>query len=165
MMTASKLYRVAVFIVISCVLLAGCFYLPQGDEVNITFPSDDSNETSPISVTETGIEVKGFLIAGGGPPDRDIYRDISVRLYAENGKLLCVERVGDWNLSNGTKNVSFQYTNVPHYIVIYSEDFWNEPMTVEYFEYDAKTEEFLPHEAASEDELPVEVSKNRRPLC
>lgn len=158
-------YSLAICTVIVCAFLAGCVYVPQGDEVNITLSPADSKESVPISVSENGIEIDGFLITGGGAADRRVYRDISVRLYGSNRTLMCIEQVGDWNVTTGTKDITFETSSVPQYIIVYSPDFWNEKMTVEYFEYVPTEMIFRSHEAASAEELPVDISETQVDSC
>lgn len=165
----SRLRIVAVVLTTVSMVTAGCFYVPQGDAVSISVygqgeGTDSGVALNPISISGSEFRMKGYLSVGGGAADRSRYRTISVRLYSKSGDLLCVEHVGDWNVTR-TKNVSISRQQIPHYVVVYSPDFWNGPMTVEYFEYDENETVFRPREADSPDELPVKVSDKQADPC
>ena len=148
-------------------ITAGCFYVPQGDEVEISIDGHENGTDialSPISTSDSNFTLNGYLSTGGGAADRTVYRDISLRLYTDDEEILCVERVGDWNVSE-PKNVTVSSPHVPKYVVLYSPDFWNEAMTVEYFTYDPEQQEFVPRDASAEDELPVDVSEDGATAC
>lgn len=153
-----------------CLITSGCMYVPRGDEVEISLYGD-SNQTqsdvalNPISASNSEFVLDGYLATGGGAPDRTVYRDIFILLYAEDKQLICSHRVGDWNVSTGGKDVAFSTTSRPHFVVIHSDDFWNEPMAVEYFVFDTGRGQYLPEDADSEDELPTSVSEVAATPC
>lgn len=150
-------------------LVAGCGFVPQGDAVHISlYGPDTQNESdvalNPISVSGSNFQLEGELVTGGGATNRDLYEDVNILLYRENESLLCSYRVGDWNPTQ-PKRVSVSTNDVPGFVIIYSPDFWNEPMSVEYFVSDDEGTGFVPREATSKEELPVDVSTTRGPEC
>lgn len=163
-------YQLLSLALVACIITSGCMYVPRGSEVRVSLygpTNQEPGETplNPFTVSESEFEVDGELDTGGGAADRSIYRDISIRLYAEDEQLLCSYRVGNWNVSRGRTKVTFSTTHSPHYVVIYSEDFWNEPMTVHYFVFDSDRQQYIPERASSQSELPVSVSDRDAPAC
>lgn len=157
----------ALIVVIALTVTAGCSYVPQAEEVAVSMYSDGADGgvgVSPVRVVDSGVRVDGYLTVGGGEPEQDTYRDVSVRLYRSDGELGCVESVGDWEVRS-TKDVSFSVEWIPAYVVIYAPDFWEGPMVVQYFVFDSEEEEFAPKEASAETELPVTVSGKTEPRC
>lgn len=49
--------------------------------------------------------------------------------------------------------------------MLYSPDFWEESMSVEYFVRSDEGHEFVPHDATSTDELPVDVDTDTDREC
>lgn len=149
------------WVVILAVLIAGCGYVPQGDTVHVSLYGENQQTESdialdPISVTDSEFRIDGDLVTGGGVPDRETYRDVRIHLLSEESELICSRRVGDWD-SSESRSVEVSSNETPHYVIILSPDFWNEPMTVEYFVRDDERDGFDPHEASSKEELPVRV--------
>lgn len=118
----TKILFAAVLIV--SVTLSGC--VPRGDTVRIEF-------NGSFDVTESGFHMEGYLTTEGGIPDQDSYRDITARFYTRNGRLLHEEALGDLG-ADEQLNVTVSLSEVPHYVIFESPDFWQESMGVEYYE-------------------------------
>lgn len=83
-------------------LLAGCMTVPQGDAVDVTLYGEANQSTgdtalNPITYSESEFSIDGELVAEGGAPDRETYRDVSIQLYDENSTFICATPLGGWN--------------------------------------------------------------------
>lgn len=130
--------------------LAGCGYVPEGDTVHINFHGS-------FDTTESGIHINGDLVAERRAAEQDVYRNVTINLFAENGTLLYQEELGDLKARVGRLNVSIKSEFVPRYITFESLDFWNEQMTVDY--YEKVDEGYAVYEATSRSELPEKRTK------
>lgn len=139
------------------VLLAGCAYVPQGDTTEISFYGE-------MNRTESGFEINGSIMAGGGIPERDVYRGVSITLYSANGELLCREPVGQLTVGAGLQ-VTFSTQKQPKYVTVESRDFWKEPMEVDYHVYNSGEELYFLEEAPSKDDLPAGPVSSEKPRC
>lgn len=130
-------------------LLAGCAYVPSGDEANIGF-------TGSLDTSSSSFSMEGNITVGGGIPDRQTYRDVTVNLYSKDGKLLLSKKLGNLQVDVGRLDVSITIQSVPRYVIIESPDFWQEAMQVEY--YVRMDSNYSVEYASARDELPVETT-------
>lgn len=156
-------------VVILAVVVAGCGTVPQGDATHISLYGEENQTASdialnPITYSESEFRIEGDLVAGGGAPDRETYRDVSILLYAEDSTLVCSVTLGDWNPAEQMR-VELSTNEIPQYVIIHSPDFWREPMSVEYFVRNEEPDEFVPHDASSRQELPVRVENVPQREC
>ena len=155
------------FVVVALIaLLSGCT-VPEGEGTTISIYTNnpEANSTlNPIVTSDHQFRLDGYLTSGGGDPDRNVYRDVSVRIYGNDSTLICVRTVGDWS-GHDSKNVSVELDRIPVYVIVYSPDFWDEPMTVKYYQYDREEGDFDTRRAYEESELPVNVSSETGPEC
>lgn len=134
--------------IVLAVLLAGCGTVPQGEAVHISLYGEQNQTPSdialnPITYSQSEFQIEGELVIGGGAPDREAYRDVSILLYAEDSTLMCSASLGGWNPDDRMR-VEISTNHIPHYVIIYSPDFWDEPMSVEYFVRNEERSEFVP---------------------
>lgn len=139
-------------------LMSGCGYVPEGKSVHVALhghegetPADDP--LNPISVSDSEFGLHGELVAERSGLKKDQYRDVSIQLYSGDGQAICLHRIGDW--SGELRIVSISTQTVPTYVILYSPDFWQEPMYVDYFVYDDKQDRFVQETASARDELPI----------
>lgn len=156
-------------VVILAVVATGCGTVPQGDATHISLYGEENQTTSdialnPITYSESEFSIEGDLVAGGGAPDRETYRGVSILLYAADSTLMCSVTLGDWKPSVPMR-VELSTDEVPQYVIIYSPDFWREPMSVEYFVRNDERDEFVPQDASSKEELPIRVENNPQREC
>lgn len=130
-------------------LIAGCAYVPSGDEVNVGF-------TGSLNASSSSFSMEGNITVGGGIPDRQTYRDMTVNLFSEDGDLLLTKKLGNLRTDAGRLDVSIAIQSVPHYVIIESPDFWQEPMQVEY--YVRMDSNYSVEYATARDELPAEIT-------
>jgi hypothetical protein len=97
--------------------------------------------------------MQGVVVTSGGIPDREVYRNISLKFYSEDGTLLYQKLVGDLKTDSPRLEVSIDANIQPKYIVISSSDFYNEPMAVEYYAWDGS--EYVIKSATARSNLPV----------
>lgn len=135
------------FVVVT-VLLAGCARYPSGPEVHVGFYGS-------VSATDSGFVMDGYLQAGGGIADQDRYEAVTLLLTSEDGEELYTENLGDLAV-DGRKNVSVRLNRSvrPYYVVFTSQDFWQEDLTVDYFQWSG--DRYRRREAATRDELPTQ---------
>lgn len=162
-------HQILLSVIMLVALLAGCMTVPQGDAVHVALYGEENNSTgdtalNPITYSQSGFRIEGELVAEGGAPDRETYRDVSILLYDENSTFICATPLGDWN-SDDSIGVEVATDEVPYYVVLYSPDFWEESMSVEYFMRSDERHEFVPHDAPSVDELPVDVDTDTDRAC
>lgn len=133
--------------IIACIFVftPGCGYVPRGDEIHVGFDGS-------FDVSESEFKMEGTLHTGGGAPEQDRFRDVTVKLYTKDGSLIYSENLGDWQVRQKRLNVSIETDKVPHYVVIESEDFWDEKVQVEYFV--RKDSDYAIEYASSKSELP-----------
>lgn len=134
-------------VLVFVVAISGCYY-PQGEEVSVSFHGS-------LTVSDSTFEMEGHVSTGGGIPEEDIYRDVSINLYSENKQQILSRTVGDLNANHGRLNVSFESSDIPYYVTIESPDFWEEPVGVDYYVFDNDTEKYTVFVAGSKEELPV----------
>lgn len=161
--------RIVIFGLLLFTTLAGCVTVPEGDGVTVSlYPHESTNSEEsildPITVTNDSFELDGYLNAGAGAPDRDVYRDVTVRVYNSDKELICIRSVGDWAPTE-TPNVSIQLDSVPNYVIVYSRDFWDSPNEVKYYVYSSETNGFDSKRAYEKDDLPVEISNKSGEEC
>jgi hypothetical protein len=130
------------------VSLAGCGYVPQGEEVHIGY-------RGTLDTSASDFRMEGNLTAGGGNSDRSVYRDVTVKLYSAEDELLHSESLGDMSTDkNLAMTVSIE--TIPHYVIFDSPDFWQEPMQVEY--YVRMEDDYGVEYATDRGELPVKLT-------
>lgn len=149
-------------------VMSGCGYVPEGDTVHVTLVGEEGTTPAevalnPITVSESQIQVEGRLAAENGKLNKEMYRDVAIQLYSESGQPICSQLIGDWE--GDTRPISFSTETIPTYVIIYSPDFWDEPMAVEYFIHDRDRDLFVPEEATTRAELPVDEIQTGIPSC
>lgn len=149
-------------------VMGGCGYVPEGDTVYVNLYGEEGETPAdvalnPITVSESEFQLRGELVADGGKLNKELYRDVSILLYSGEGSVICSHRVGDWK--GNRREVSFSTETIPTYVILYSPDFWQEPMVVDYFFYDSEREVFVSETASSRDELPVDETHTEAPSC
>lgn len=110
---------------VAMLLLAGCAYFPQGEEVNLGF-------RGTLNASASGFQMEGNLSTGGGIPDREVYRDVTIILYSAEGVVIHRENLGDMRTDRRFA-ISIAIDTIPHYVVFDSPDFWQDSMQVEYY--------------------------------
>jgi len=149
-------------IAVGCLLvmpaLAGCGTVPAGEEVTILYDGS-------VNASNGTFHMQGDLIAGGGIPDYEVYHDVSVQLYANDGTKLCSTSVGTVRADAGRHNVSVTAAIVPKYAVITSPDFWHGKMVVNYFEREPNGRKYEKRYAPSREELPNTVDNSDSKSC
>lgn len=141
--------RYRVFLVIALLLMAGCIgnsgTYPDGPAV-LSFSGD-------MSTDDGEFRMNGTVVVGGGVKDQDVYRNVTVNLYADNGTKYLTKEAGDieWRSS-----VVLRTETVPEYIVIWSSDFDDSNARTSY--YTRHGEGYRAHTAKNWDEMPVEPS-------
>lgn len=138
-------------------ILAGCIMTPRGSGAHVTYYGS-FNESN-------NFHMGGYLSSGGGIPDKDAFRSVSIQLYSEDGTLLCTSEVGRLIANQGRTNISISVTTVPHYILILSPDFWDEQTEVDYFRRNEDEGTYTAIGVTSRESLPVEVENNRSKPC
>lgn len=143
-MTISR--KFIIFLLISAVLLSGCATFPRGEEVQI-------NYYGSINSSDDGFRMNGELLAEGGIPEQDTFHDVTVALYSQNGVQLYSEELGSLKANQGNISISISISEIPHYVVFDSDDFWKERIEVEY--YERQDGEYRIREVTSKAELPM----------
>lgn len=124
--------------------LAGC--VPTGDEVKFGF-------SGQINATTSEFHMDGYVSVSGGIPDRDVYHNVSIRLYNSEGRVIDSKSLGDLDGSSDMFEITLREGELPTYVTIESPDFWNEKMVVEY--YVRTNSEYAVEYASSRSGLPV----------
>ncbi|ERJ06798.1 hypothetical protein HLRTI_001052 [Halorhabdus tiamatea SARL4B] len=124
--------------------LAGC--VPSGDEVKFGF-------SGSINATPSEFHMDGYVSMSGGIPDRDVYHNVSIRLYNSDGEMIDSKFLGDLDGSSDPFEIAIRDGELPTYVTIESPDFWNEKMVAEY--YVKMDSEYGVEYASSRSELPV----------
>lgn len=97
----------------------------------------------------------GQVIMGGALPDQDVFRDVTIYLFSENGTLIRSHVAGDLRRP---LNVTLTTDQIPHYVIIDSSDFWTEDdINVRYYLcIDVnRSEDYGQSEVQSRDGVPV----------
>lgn len=133
------------------VLLAGCSY-PTGPGVEVTFYGS-------MSASDTTFTIDGVLQSEGGISDLETFRNVTLRLYDEDGTHLASRALGDLQANAGRLNVSVAMdpSTTPHYVIFYSPDFWRGDASVVYYEWSGSDGQYAPREVGARSELPVSV--------
>lgn len=106
-----------VSILSASVLAAGCLRTEPGRAADVGF-------RGTMNATDSKFVMDGRVTLGGGVPEQDVFHDVIIYFFAENGSLVDSHRVG--NLT-GFVEVSTTTERPPYYVVINSPDFWEEP--------------------------------------
>lgn len=138
-------------------LLAGCTTAPRGNGAHVTYYGSFD--------TTDDFEMDGHISSGGGVPEKDVFRSVSIRLYANDGALICTREVGDLTANHGQRNVSISTGSVPHYVLILSPDFWDGQTEVDYLEYDGDEEMYVAEGITSRESLPVAAEETQDKRC
>jgi len=139
-----KTYFFILIAIIAAVSLTACT-TPQGDEVAVNYYGN-------INTSNDSTELNGDLLTERSAGDQDKFDDVTVYFVGENGSILAEERLGDINATYGSLNVSVSSGVRPHYIVFNSDDFWDEKVDVQYWEY--VDGQFVTRRTASRSGLP-----------
>lgn len=148
--------------------MSGCGTEPGNAPVEVSLYGEKGKTPAdvalnPITVTDSQFKLEGRLTAGGGTLNKDLYRDVSIQLYSGSGQALCSHLIADWE--GDIRPVSFSTDVIPTYVILYSPDFWDEPMEVDYFVHEKEEGLFVPEEAATRNELPVDEIQTGLPSC
>lgn len=142
-------WKLVFIAVVSFLLLtAGCLRTEPGRGADVGF-------RGTMNATDSKFVVDGRVTLGGGVPEQDVFHDVTIYFFAENGSLLDSHRVG--NLT-GFVEVSTTTERVPYYVVINSPDFWEEPRIVVSYYYRVGRDgdrDYAPRDARSKDDFPV----------
>lgn len=149
--------RAAVLGVVIAGILAGCVTVPKGEEVDIHYDGS-------INGANEEFRMDGYVSSGGGIPDQETYRNISIKLYSKDGTLLCEDDVGTLQ-AHDRRNVSVTADIVPEYVIITSPDFWDEQVEVDYFQRNPNREGYDREEATSKEDLPVSMDSSIGESC
>lgn len=114
---------IATVIIVSS--LSGCFVEP-GREVSLEFDGHSKVSDGEFNMT-------GQVRLSGGIPTKDVYRDIHLELYAENGSLLYKDKLGTLHNRSERLDVSVSLSKVPYYVIFDSQDFWDANSGVPYY--------------------------------
>lgn len=131
---------------VTTVLLSGCVTFPQGEEVQI-------NYYGSINSSDDGFRMDGELLSEGGIPDQSTFKNVTVTLYSQNGEQLYSEDLGSLGANHGNISISITTSEIPHYVIFESDDFWKERIEVEH--YERRDSRYDIREVTSIDELPV----------
>lgn len=137
-------------IVLLLIVTAGCVRTEPGRGGEVGF-------YGTMNATESGFVMDGQITLGGGIPKQDEFENVTVYLFTENGTLIRSHRAGTLT---GLLNVSLTTSRTPHYVVINSPDFWEEPrFSVRYYQFmeEKGPREYGIHYAYSRQDLPVEI--------
>lgn len=129
-------------------LTAGCIRTEPGRGADVGF-------RGTMNATDSQFIMDGRVTLGGGIPKQDVFQDVTIFFFAENGSFIDSRPVG--NLS-GFVNVSVTIDRVPYYVVINSPDFWEEPRIVVSYYYRVGTgsdRDYAPKDAHSKEGFPV----------
>jgi len=139
-------------------LLAGCGTVPRGEVVQVTY-------LGSINASNGTFQMNGELSTGGGVPDREVYRNVTVQLYTNDGTRLCGVTVGDLTANHGQRNVSVEASTLPEFVVITSPDFWHGKMEANYFQREADKNGYERQPVYSREGLPVSVDDTKMEAC
>lgn len=117
--------QIALALVLASAPLSGCFIEP-GEGTMLIFHGD-------IGLSDGEFEMEGYVSFDAGIPSKDVYRDVSLELYAANESLVYKEDLGD--IHNGTQrvNTSVTHSPPPEYVIFDSPDFWDDDTATEYY--------------------------------
>ena len=142
-------WKVVLFVSVLLITpLSGCYVEPgSGTSLEV-----DGHPNA----SETGFSWEGQVRLSGGIPTEEVYEDIHVEFYAENGSLIYKERLGTLHNRSERLNVSVSLSVVPYYVVFDSQDIWDGDMGVPYY-VRSKTghQGYQIHYASDRSELPI----------
>jgi hypothetical protein len=146
----SKQQTSVLCLVLVCVAISGCVITPP--DISISFLGD-------VETAGNQVQVDGSI---GDSMSDNTYHDVRLYSYDDEKKLLQVTPVGDLT---GRLEVSMTIQPIPKYIIIYSDDFWENEDTDDFWETRDVTVMYLERmengnysrrgQATSPDELPV----------
>lgn len=117
-------YGIVTLLVLASVL-AGCAFVDYPETADVKFDGDFETNGSTFTMT-------GTVFPDGHVLNRsDVFHNVSIGLYTENGTKLCNQPIGDLRVYGGTANVSLSWHAIPHYVTIESPEFWTKDMDVE----------------------------------
>lgn len=133
--------------------VAGCIgFTEPGEVVEISFSGD-------LNVSETGFQMEGTVSEGGGTGGEEVYEDVVVCLFDQDGRLLSQTSPEDLGPSKKWINVSLESNEAPAYIVINSADFWDDGAEIEVAYYERTstddTAQFRVNYVTDRESLPV----------
>lgn len=147
-MTPRHFIGPAVVVVLS-VMLAGC--VPAGDVATVTYAGS-------MNASNSTFEIDGYLSVGGGIAERDVYHNVTVSLYKEDGTEISTTELGDLFVDSELE-VSITSDEVPYYIVFKSPDFWGEDTSFPYYVFDEDDHyqdvDYKQEGVLSKEDLPV----------
>lgn len=145
--------RVLLLMVVVVVLAtSGCMRVEPGPNAPTII-----NFYGEMNATDSGFTMDGQILMGGALPDQEVFEDVTVYLFTENGTLIKSHVAGD--LSKPV-NVTITAEKTPYYVIVDSPDFWSEShIKVEYYRrLDSNVNrDFGEVEIRSRDEYPVQI--------
>lgn len=127
-------------------LLAGCPYVDYGVHSSISFDGE-------FQVRNAEFSVEGELEEGGAAPVKELFRDVSVRLYTASKEEFFSKQLG--NLSaGGSLPVSISSARIPEFVIFDSRDFWGPNIDVTYYARDDETQ-YIPRVVNRRAAIPV----------
>ncbi len=139
-------------------LVTGCATYPAGEEVEVAYMG------VPTSSDGT-FQMDGRIAIGGGAPEQDTFKNVKIKLYTSNGTQLCGVTIGDLDSHSARHNVSLRYNTVPEYVIITSPDFWDEKVSVNYFQRRSDSQNYTRISVSSKQDLPVSLIESNRVSC
>jgi|GEM_PF-5364530 len=133
-----------VCILMAASLIAGCT-TPHGDEVSVGFSGE-------IGISNDSFRMTGNITSGSAPADQTAFNNVSVVLVNSGSAPNERYRLGDLPGTAGRLPVAISTNDPPAFVVIVSDDFWDEQVAVQYWE--RVDGEYHSHEATSRSELP-----------
>lgn len=150
---------VVVIILTGLLLTTGCIRVEPGPDAPtiINFYGD-------MNATDSGFTMDGQILVGGALPDQEVFEDVTVYLFTENGTLIESHDAGD--LSKPV-NVTITAERTPYYVIVDSPDFWLENhIKVEYYQRLDSTvnRDYGEVEIRSRDGYPVRIGDAAIPI-
>lgn len=124
--------------------MAGCTY-PQGETVQVNYYGE-------MNTSANSFVAEGKLTSSAAPAAQENFSNLQIYLVGGGGEVLHTDELGDLQATYGELNVSLRAEYRPHYVVFHSPDFWDEDVSVEYYELEGGT--YVTREATAESELP-----------
>jgi len=128
-------------------IMSGCILL--GEERRDIF-----DLSGKIQGTDSGFVMEGELSESTG--SETTYRNVTVYLYYENKTLMRAVQLGTLSDGDDTLNVSIRTETKPSYVVIYSTDFAQHKVAIDYWEI-GNGDYNAGDTVRSKEELPVRI--------
>ena len=146
--------RQIAWVMILALAMAGGCLLPGPTRANIDFAGS-------MNVSDEGFSMEGTISNINAVETPRTFENVSVYLADNDEEIIRQIPVGSVGRGSNSGSVSISISAVPHYVVIYSDQFWEvDKIEVDYYvREESGPSEFMIYRALNRDELPVRPVK------